>query len=133
MLLTVKTGPVVVGDADAADDDGSEAEEQTDIASADEQFVFPERDQGVPLRQTQLDRVAGRPVRRLLLLPSRLLLLFGGRWRRDFEGERRMTASVQCRIVGRKGTVGLALLDLKRRVDESVMHHHHHSSSSSRF
>jgi len=131
-LLTVKTGPVVVGDAGAADDDGREAEKKPDVASAREQPVFPERHEGVPLRQTQLHRLAATrtaptPVAGLLLGAGRLRLGGGGR-RRDLEGEGRVTARVRRRrVVGRQRAVGLALLDLQRRVDESTrscMHAH---------
>ena len=116
----MKSGPVVVWDASRADHDSSEAEEQTDVAGSNEQSVFPEGHQGVPLRQGQLYRIADRTVRSLLLLASRLLLLGRGR-RRDLERECRMTAGVERRVFGRQSAVSFSLLDLQRSVDESAI------------
>jgi len=114
----VKTGPVVVDDADGTDDDGCEAEEQSDVAGSNEQPMFPEGHQGMPLRQRQLHGIAHRPVSGLLFLSFRPLLCGG--WRRDFERKCRMTESVESWIISRQRAVDLTLLDLERRIDEPV-------------
>jgi len=115
----VKTGPVVVGDTGGADDDRCEAEQKSDEAGSGEQSMLPERHERVPLSQRQFHRVAAaRPVGSLLLRPSRLL--FGRRRRRDLKRKGWMTTGVDGRIVQGQRSIGLALLDLQRRVDESI-------------
>ena len=93
----MKTGPVVVWDAGRADDDCRKAEEQADVAGTNEETMFPERDERMPLRQTQLHRVTDDAVSCLLLLLLLLLLAGGGR-RRDLERECGMTARVELRV-----------------------------------